>query len=95
MCGFFRPEDQMFYRAFEPPSAALIERARAVESSMDGARVPDEAWELFFGSACGVIEAGHFERMFTARRSAAAYLAIQASARRRARPLSLFRCIPD
>lgn len=85
----------MFYRAFEPPSAALVERARSVEAAMDGERVPDEAWRLFFGSDCGVIAADHFERMFFARRSAAAYLAVQASARRRARPPSQFRCIAD
>jgi len=95
MCGFFRPEDQMFYRAFVPPSEALVERARAIEAAMDGEPVPEESWRMFFSSACGVIDAAHFERMFLARQSAAAYLAIQASLRRRARPPSVFRCIPD
>lgn len=85
----------MFYRPFVPPSAALVERARAIEATMEGERVPEDGWRMFFSSACGVIDAAHFERMFIARQSAAAYLAIQASSLRRTRPSSVFRCIPD
>lgn len=96
MCGSsFREEDGMFYRAFVPPSAELVARTRMVEASMPGERVPEESWRAFFSPACGAIAWAHFERMFAARKSAVTYLAIQTSARRRARPLSVFRCVAD
>jgi hypothetical protein len=96
MCGTYRPEDGNFYRAHVPPSEALVERARAIEAGMEGARVPEEAWQAFFSSACGAIEWSQFERMFHARKAAATYLAIESTARRRVRPASTaFRCVAD
>lgn len=96
MCGTYRPEDGNFYRAQLPPSEELVERTRAVEASMEGARVPEAAWRAFFGAGCGAIEWSLFERMFQARKAAATYLAIESTARRRARPASTaFRCIAD
>jgi len=95
MCGTYRPEDGNFYRAFIPPSAELVAQTRSVEAGMDGARVPQASWDAFFGSACGAIEWDHFERMFKARNAAAAYLAIEVSARRRIRAPSAFRCVAD
>lgn len=95
MCGTYRPEDGNFYRAFIPPSEELVARTRAVEAAMDGPRVSQDSWDAFFGSACGAIEWAHFERMFQARNAAAAYLAIEVSARRRVRTRSAFRCVAD
>ena len=95
MCGTFRPEDGNLYRAFVPPSDEIVARTRAVEASMDGARVPEGAWSAFFSAACGAIDWAHFERMFLARKAAAAFLAVQAPSRRRARPRSSFRCVAD
>jgi hypothetical protein len=96
MCGStFRLEDGNLYRAFVPPSAELVARTRAVEAAMPGEGVPEAVWEAFFGPACGAIDWAYFERMFRARKAAAAYLAIQAGARRRARPASAFRCVAD
>lgn len=96
MCGgTFRLEDGNLYRAFVAPSEELVARTRVIEASMAGTRVPEAAWTAFFGAACGAIDWGHFERMFLARKSAAAFLAIQSSGRRRARPRSAFRCVAD
>jgi len=95
MCGFSSIEDGMVYRAFVPPSAALVARTRAVEASLEGERVPEDAWAAFFSPACSSIEWPHFERMFRARKSAVAFLAIETSTRRRARARSAFRCIAD
>lgn len=95
MCGTFRPEDGNLYRAFVPPPDELVARTRAVEASMSGERVPEDAWGAFFSPACGAIDWAHFERMFLARKAAAAFLAVQASTRRRARPRSAFRCVAD
>lgn len=95
MCGTYRPEDGNFYRPFVAPSTDLVGRARAIEAAMEGERVPEEAWATFFSAACGAIEWSHFERMFRARNAAATYLAIEASAPRRARAPSAFRCIAD
>ena len=95
MCGSYWPEDGNLYRASVPASQALIERTRMIESSMEGDPVPDTAWDAFLSAACGVIAGAHFQRMFHARRAAAAYLAIQASSRRRPRPRSSFRCVAD
>jgi hypothetical protein len=88
-------EDGNLYRAFVPPSQELVARTRAIEASMAGTPVPEAAWTAFFGAACSAIDWGHFERMFLARKSAAAFLAIQASGWRRARPRSAFRCVAD
>ncbi len=95
MCGTYRPEDGNAYRAYVPPSTDLVRRTRAVEAVMQGERVPEDAWATFFSAACGAIEWAHFERMFQARNAAATYLAIEASAPRRARAQSAFRCIAD
>ncbi len=95
MCGTYRPEDGNAYRAYVPPSSDLVGRTRTIEAAMEGERVPEDAWATFFSAACGTIEWTHFERMFKARNAAATYLAIEASAPRRARMQSAFRCIAD
>jgi hypothetical protein len=96
MCyATYRPEDGNLYRAYVPPSPALVERTRMIEASMDGERVPQRAWTVFFSAACGAIAWTHYERMFHARMAAAAYLAIHAPARRRPAARSTFRCIAD
>lgn len=95
MCGFSSIEDGLIYRAFVPPSEALVERTRAIEAVMQGERVPEDAWLAFFSPACSAIEWPHFERMFRARKSAVAFLAIEVSTRRRARARSAFRCVAD
>lgn len=95
MCGYFSDPAENRFRAFVPASQALIARTRLVESTMTGGRVPEEAWQAFFSPACGAIEMAHFERMFLARKSAVAYLAMQPSTQRRQRPASAFRCIAD
>jgi hypothetical protein len=95
MCGTYRPEDGNVYRAYVPPSNDLVGRTRAIEASMAGERVPEDAWATFFSAACGAIEWVHFERMFQARNAAATYLSIETSSPRRARAASAFRCIAD
>ncbi|HWA39746.1 MAG TPA: hypothetical protein VG873_17965 [Burkholderiales bacterium] len=96
MCGkTFDPEEGVVYKAFVPPSEELVARTRSIEASLPGARVPEEAWAAFFGAACVAIDWGHFERMFEARKAAAAYLAVLASARRRRPAADAFRCIAD
>ena len=96
MCGgTFRLEDGNLYRAFVPPSPELVARTRAAEAAMAGERVPEAAWEAFFGAACGAIDWVHFERMFHARKAAVTYLAIHASGRRRPRPRPVYRCVAD
>jgi hypothetical protein len=93
MCGFHDFSDGNFYKKKVPPSAALIERTRAIEASMTGTAVPEEAWQVFFTPVCGGIAWSHFERMFQSRRLALAYLALQP--RRQQRPVSSFRCSDD
>ena len=95
MCGsFIDPKDNR-YRPFVPPSDALVDRTRLVESTMQGERVPEAAWQAFFSPACTAIEWAYFERMFAARSAAVAYLAIQSSSRQRRPTASRFRCIAD
>lgn len=96
MCyATYRPEDGNLYRAYLPPSQALVERTRMIEAGMEGELVPESAWSAFFSPACGAIAWPHYERMFYARMAAAAYLAIHAPARRRPAARSSFRCIAD
>jgi hypothetical protein len=49
-----------------PVDPELIHRAREVEGLMSGERVPDVAWEIYFGLAGGSVEYRHFQRMYQA-----------------------------
>lgn len=93
MCGYSVTDN--IYRPFVPPAEEVVRRAREVEAAMDGVRVPESAWRSFFAPSCEAIDPEHFNRMFAARKSAAAYLAVQASTRQRPRPPSAFRCVAD
>jgi hypothetical protein len=44
----------------------LVRRARELEAKVPGERVPDSAWEIYFGSAGGSVEWRHFQRMHQA-----------------------------
>jgi hypothetical protein len=48
---------------YVPVDPELIHRAREVEGLMSGERVPDGAWEIYFGLAGGSVEYRHFQRM--------------------------------
>ncbi len=102
MCGITSREDSNEFRAFRPPSEELVARTRAIEAAMQGGLVPEAQWTTFFGADCGAIAWQHFERMFSARKAAASYLAINARAadareprRRQSKSSISFRCIPD
>jgi hypothetical protein len=45
---------------------SVVPRARAIEAAMPGDRVPDDAWNVFFGFAGGSVEWRHFQRMHQA-----------------------------
>jgi hypothetical protein len=92
MCGFHNFVDGNFYKKAVPPSQALIERARKIESTMAGDPVPESAWQVFFNPVCGAIEWKYFERMFQSRQLALAYLALQAPSRRMRPAAANFRC---
>ena len=49
-----------------PVDPELIQRARDVEGLMSGERVPDGAWEIYFGLAGGAVEYRHFRRVHQA-----------------------------
>ena len=83
------------YRPYVPPADDVVLRTREVEAAMDGERVPEAAWSLYFSPSCEPIPPQHFRRMFMARRAAVTYLAVQSSTRLRPQAPSPFRCIPD
>jgi hypothetical protein len=93
MCGFSVIDN--IYRPYVPPADDVVRRTRENEAAMEGERVPDQSWELFFGASCAPIPPDQFRRMFTARRAAVTYLAIQGSTRLRPPPSTTFRCVPD
>ena len=49
-----------------PLDPELIRRAREVESMMSGERVPDGAWQIYFGLVGGSVEYRDFQRMYRA-----------------------------
>jgi len=83
------------YRPYVAPADEVVRRTRAAEAAMDGDPVPEATWALFFGPSCAPIPPDQFRRMFTARRAAVTYLAVQSSTRLRSPPPSAFRCVPD
>lgn len=93
MCGFSTIDN--IYRPYVPPAEDVVRRTREVEAGMDGERVPEAAWSLFFSPACEPIPAGQFRRMFMARRAAVTYLAVQSETRLRPAPATPFRCVAD
>ena len=93
MCGFSVIDN--IYRPWVAPAEEVVRRTRESEASMAGDRVPEAAWASFFSASCAPIAPDHFRRMFTARRAAVTYLAVQASTRLKAPPPSAFRCVPD
>lgn len=93
MCGYSTIDNT--YRPYVPPAQEVVKRTREVEAAMEGERVPEATWALFFSPSCEPIVPAHFRRMFLARRSAVTYLAIQASTRLRPPPASAFRCVAD
>jgi hypothetical protein len=48
---------------YEPVAPELVRRARQVEAGMAGQRVPEIAWDIYFGFAGGSIEWRHFQRI--------------------------------
>jgi hypothetical protein len=44
----------------------VIDRARAIEATMTGERVPEEAWKVFFGLAGGSVTYQHYVRIHAA-----------------------------
>lgn len=93
MCGFGIVDN--IYRPYVAPADEVVRRTREVEAAMDGERVPESTWALYFSASCEPIAPDLFRRMFTARRAAVAYLAVQSSTRLRPPPPSAFRCVPD
>ena len=93
MCGFSVIDN--VYRPWVAPADEVVRRTRENEAAMAGERVPESAWALFFGASCAPIPPDHFRRMFTARRAAVTYLAVQTSTRIRPPPPTAFRCVPD
>lgn len=45
---------------------ALVHRARDIERTMAGEKVPDMAWDVFFGFAGGAVEYRHYQRIHEA-----------------------------
>ena len=93
MCGFSVIDN--IYRPYVAPADEVVRRAREAEAAMAGERVPEAAWALFFSASCAPIAPEHFRRMFSARRAAVTYLAVQAATRLRPPPPTPFRCVPD
>ena len=83
------------YRPYVAPADEVVRRTREAEAAMNGERVPEATWALFFGPSCTPIAPEHFRRMFTARRAAVTYLAVQSSTRLRPPSATAFRCVPD
>jgi hypothetical protein len=48
---------------YVPVDRELVRRARDVEALMSGERVPEIAWEIYFGFAGGSIEWRHYQRI--------------------------------
>ena len=44
----------------------VVHRARAIEAEMPGERVPEDAWNVFFGFAGGSITYQHYQRVHQA-----------------------------
>lgn len=44
----------------------LVARARDIEATMQGERVPEASWDVFFGFAGGALEYRHFQRIHQA-----------------------------
>lgn len=93
MCGSSVVDN--IYRPYVAPADEVVRRTRDNEAAMAGERVPEASWALFFGAACTPIPPEQFRRMFTARRAAVTYLAVQASTRLRPPPPTAFRCVAD
>ena len=93
MCGFGVIDN--IYRPYVAPADEVVLRTRETEAAMAGERVPEAAWALFFSASCAPIAPDHFRRMFTARRAAVTYLAVQTSSRLRPPPATPFRCVAD
>ena len=93
MCGFSVIDN--VYRPWVAPADEVVRKTRENEAAMAGERVPESAWDLFFSASCAPIPPDQFRRMFTARRAAVTYLAVQSSTRLRPPPPTVFRCVPD
>jgi hypothetical protein len=93
VCGFGVIDN--IYRPYVAPADDVVRHTRETEAAMAGDRVPEAAWALFFSASCAPIAPDHFRRMFTARRAAVTYLAVQASTRLRPPQPTPFRCVPD
>jgi len=93
MCGYSTIDN--VYRPYVAPADDVVRKTREVEAAMAGERVPESAWARYFSASCEPIAPGHFRRMFTARRAAVTYLAVQASTRLRPPTATPFRCVPD
>jgi hypothetical protein len=93
VCGFSTIDN--IYRPYVEPADDVVRRTREVEASMAGEPVPEGAWALYFSASCEPIPPDQFRRMFTARRAAVTYLAVQSSTRLRTAAPTSFRCIPD
>jgi hypothetical protein len=93
MCGSSTIDNT--YRPYAPPADEVVRRTREVEAAMEGERVPEPVWTLFFSPSCEPIPPTYFRRMFMARRAAVTYLAVQSSSRLRPRAAAAFRCLAD
>ena len=93
MCGYSVIDN--IYRPYVAPADDVVRRTRECEAAMAGDRVPEASWTLFFGASCAPIPPDQFRRMFTARRAAVTFLAVQSSTRLRPPPPTAFRCVPD
>lgn len=59
MCGW--SEEDLLNRS--QPDLALLEPARALAARLDGASIPAESWDIFFGRAGGAVAWSHLETM--------------------------------
>ena len=92
MCDCYDQDDIGFETLPPPQRAALRERTRSIEAAMEGDRVPDSAWAIFFGQAGGAIEWRLFERMSVAMQRASTYLMVQPFARQHAGRVKVLNC---
>lgn len=92
MCGCYDQDETIENRLPASVLAALKERTRATEAVMDGNRVSDTAWAVFFGQASGGIEWKQFQRMTLAHQRASTQLFVQTFTRQHLKLPKVLNC---
>ena len=77
---------------YVPIDRAVALRAREIEASMPGERVPDGAWAIYFGHAGGAVAWRHFQRMRQSHDEADRSVAAAGPILRKPQPLARFVC---